>query len=389
MNPSTGALAGNGEGGQWVIDQITSYVNDTLGGIEVDGEKKNVEVVLYDSKSDTTTCTEMAQKLCEEDKVDLIVAIQTPETVIPVSSVAERYGVPCVAIQAPVNAVAGAADEYEWTYHAFWTIENVYEQYKALWTAAGYGPGQGHKVGVAFANDADGTAWYEVFTQKVAEDGYELVDPGQYPAGTTDFSNVISQFKSAEIDVLAGTNTPPDFSNLWSQALQSGLEVGCVTMGKCCLLLGDMEAIGEDIMEGVMTEVWWSPDHPYTSDLTGVTCAQLGEAYSAANSGRPMPQPAGYGYAAMELAVEAFQAAGTTDKTAVRDALSQLDVTTIVGPIEYENTMGGLHYSDTVVCGGQWQRAEDGTMELVIIDNSVFPEVSTTGAYIAGNASNK
>lgn len=60
MNPSTGALAGNGEGGQWVIDQITSYVNDTLGGIEVDGEKKNVEVVLYDSKSDTTTCTEMA-----------------------------------------------------------------------------------------------------------------------------------------------------------------------------------------------------------------------------------------------------------------------------------------------------------------------------------------
>lgn len=130
------------------------------------------------------------------------------------------------------------------------------------WTAAGYGPGQGHKVGVAFANDADGTAWYEVFTQKVAEDGYELVDPGQYPAGTTDFSNVISQFKSAEIDVLAGTNTPPDFSNLWSQALQSGLEVGCVTMASAACCWATWKPSARTSWEGVMTEVCGAPITP-------------------------------------------------------------------------------------------------------------------------------
>ena len=37
-------------------------------------------------------------KLCEEDKIDLIITIQTPEA-IPVSAQAERYGIPCVAIQ--------------------------------------------------------------------------------------------------------------------------------------------------------------------------------------------------------------------------------------------------------------------------------------------------
>jgi branched-chain amino acid transport system substrate-binding protein len=372
-----------------VIDQIESYVNDTLGGIDADGEKKQMEVILYDSKSDTTTCSEMAQKLCEEDKVDLIIAIQTPETAIPVASIAERYEVPCIGIQAPVNAVADAAEEYLWTYHAFWTIENVYEQYKALWTQAGFAPGEGHTIGLAFANDADGTAWHQVFAEKIVEDGYNLIDPGQYPSGTTDFTGLVADFKNAKIDILAGTNIPPDFSNLWNQMLQAGISVECVTMGKCCLLLGDVQAIGEDIIEGVMTEVWWTPDHPYASALTGVDCATLGAAYSADNGGRPMPQPAGYAYAAIELAAQVLIDAGTTDKAAVRDALAQTDTTTIVGPIKYDKVRGGLHYGDTVICGGQWQRGDDGALTLVMIDNSLYPEVPITGAYVAGNASNK
>ena len=388
VNPTTGALAGNGEGVDWLIKEIETYVNDNLGGIEVDGAKKKIDVIVYDSKSDTNTCGEMAQKLCEEDKVDLMVAIQTPETVNPVSAVAERYGVPCVAIQAPVDAVAANRDKYEWTFHAFWTIDKVYEQYRALWTAAGYAPGSGAKIGIAFANDADGTAWYNVFKERIKEDGYVLVDPGQYPSGTTDFTSYVSQYKQAGIDILSGTNIPPDFLNLFNEVIKQGVEVGCVTMGKCCLLEGDVGALGNELAEGIMTEVWWAPTNPYTSALTGMSCSALGEKYSKDNGGRAMPQPAGYGYAALELAVEAFQKAGTTDKAKVRDALGQMDTTTIVGPIKYDQTMGGLTYGDTVIGGGQWQMV-DGKLTLIVIDNTVYPEVPTTGSYVAGNATQK
>ena len=386
VNPSTGALAGNGEGGEWVIKQIEDYVNNTLGGIEVDGTKKNIQVIMYDSQSNSDTCTSMAQRLCDQDEVDLIIAIQTPETVIPVMNTAEAYSVPCVAIQGPVDAVAGALNgEGKWTAHAFWTIEKVYEQYKALWTAAGYPPSKDTKVGIAFANDADGTAWYNIFTQRVAED-YTLVDPGQYPSGTTDFTNIVNVYRENNIDILAGTNIPPDFSNLFDQIIASGVKVGCITMGKCCLLEGDVAALG-DKAEGIMTEVWWAPTNTYTSALTGVSCEQLGAAYQSDN-GRSMPQPAGYGYAALELAVQAFQKAGTTDKAAVRDALFALDTTTIVGPIKYNQKMGGLTYGDTVIGGGQWQMV-DGELRLVVIDNAVYPEVPTTGSYVAGNATSK
>lgn len=388
VNPTTGPLAGNGEGVDWLVNEIETYVNQTMGGIQVDGAKKNIDVIVYDSKSDTTTCTEMAQKLVEEDKVDMLIAIQTPETVIPVAAVAERYGIPCVAIQGPVNAVAHAADSYEWTFHAFWTIEKVYEQYKALWTAAGHAPGSGAKIGIAFANDADGTAWYNVFTDMIEKDGYVLVNPGQYPSGTTDFSSIVNKFKAEDIDILAGTNIPPDFMNLYNQVIAAGIQVDCVTMGKCCLLEGDVGALGAELAEGIMTEVWWAPTNTYTSALTGVSCAALGEKYSKDNDGRAMPQPAGYGYAALELAVHAFTAAGTTDKTAVRDALAKLDTVTIVGPIKYDQKMVGLTYGDTVIGGGQWQM-ENGKLVLKVIDNTVYPEVPTTGSYKPGNATQK
>ena len=65
--------------------------------------------------------------------------------------------------------------------------------------------------------------------------------------------------------------------------------------------------------------------------------------------------------------------------------MKALDTTTIVGPIKYDQTMGNLTYSNTVIGGGQWQMI-DGALTLKIIDNSVYPEVPVTGEYVAGNA---
>ncbi|MBQ9030607.1 MAG: ABC transporter substrate-binding protein [Parasporobacterium sp.] len=395
VNPSTGALAGNGEGAQWVIDQITKYVNEDLGGIEVDGAVKPIEVVLYDSESDSAKCSEMAQKLIEENNVDIMIAIQTPETVIPVAATAERYGVPCVSIQAPVNPVAAnvaGGVECEYVFHAFWTIENVYECHKALWTAAGYGPGEGYKVGITFATDADGTAWHDIFVEKLPEDGYVVVDPGQYPSGSNDFTSLANTFKAEEIDILAGTNIPPDFLNVYKACLAAGVQVGCITMGKCCLLPGDVSVLENDtqgLAQGIMTEVWWTPNYPFSSATTGISSADLGAAYSADNDGRDMPQPAGYAYASLEIAIDALTRAASTDPDAIRDALAATDLDTIVGPIKYDKELMGLHYGDTVIAGGQWQLQEDGTEKLVVIDNTVYDVISVEGEYVPGNATNK
>ncbi|MBR6186970.1 MAG: ABC transporter substrate-binding protein [Clostridia bacterium] len=385
VNPTTGALAGNGEGCAWVVRQIEDYVK--AHPIRVDGREKTIQVIVYDSASDQNTCSVMTQKLIEEDKVDLIIAIQTPNTVIPVVQVAERYGVPCIATQAPIDPVANSLEEFKWTLNAFYTLDDVYESQRALWTQAGHAPGSGAKVGLLFANDADGSAWHSIFVRRLAEDGYEVVDPGQYPSGTTDFTNVANTFKAKEIDVIAGTNIPPDFMNAYNAIIGAGVEVDCVTMGKCCLLASDVEALGV-LADGIMTQVWWAPTNPYSSQLTGISSKDLDAAYAKDNGGRTMPQPAAFAYAALELAVHTFAKAGTTERQKVRDAIGSLDVDTIVGHIRYDNVMNGLPYARTVLCGGQWQR-ENGQLVLKVIDNSLHPEIPLTGEYQPVNATKK
>ena len=298
VNPTTGALAGNGEGCEWAVKQITDYVKEHP--ITVDGKEKTIDVIVYDSKSDQNTCTEMAQKLIEEDNIDLMIAIQTPNTVIPVAQVAERYGVPCIATQSPVDPLANSLDEFNWTYDFFYTLDEVYESQRALWTNAGYAPGSGAKVGLLFANDTDGTSWHDLFIKRLAEDGYTAVDPGQYPSKTTDFTNVANKFKEEKIDLIAGTNIPPDFMNAYNAVIEAGVEIGCITMGKCCLLQSDVEALG-DLADGIMTQVWWAPSNPFKSDLTGVDCKTINEMYEKEN-GRVMPQPTAFAYAGLELA---------------------------------------------------------------------------------------
>lgn len=384
VNPTTGALAGNGEGCDWVVKQIEEYVAENP--IKVNGEEKELQIIVYDSESDANKCSEMTQKLIEEDNVDMIIAIQTPNTVIPVAEVAERYEVPCIATQSPIDPLANSREEFNWTYNAFYTLDDVYESQKALWTKAGCGPETGAKVGLLFANDADGTAWHDIFTKRLAEDDYTVVDPGQYPSGTTDFTNIANTFKTEEIDVIAGTNIPPDFMNSYNAIISAGVEVECITMGKCCLLESDVNALG-DLADGIMTQVWWAPTNPYVSDLTGVSCEELDKQYAQDHEGRTMPQPAAYAYEALELAVHTFNSTKSLDKEDIRDAIAGLEVNTITGPIKYDKKMKGLTYSETVLCGGQWQRI-DGELKLKVIDNSLYPEIPLTGEYVSGNATN-
>ena len=385
INPTTGSLAGNGEGCEWVVGKINDYVRENP--ITVDGQQMDFQIIVYDSESDANKCSELTQKLIEEDNVDLIIAIQTPNTVIPVVEVAERYGVPCIATQAPVDPVSASRETFDWTFLSFYTLDDVYESQRALWAAAGYAPDSGAKVGLLFANDADGTAWHDLFVKRLAEDGYTVVDPGQYPSGTTDFTNLANTFKNEGIDVIAGTNIPPDFMNSYNAIISAGVEAGAVTMGKCCLLESDVNALG-NLADGIMTQVWWAPTNPFTSALTGVSSSELDAAYAKDNGGRTMPQPAAYGYQALELAVHTFQTTKSMDKEDIRNAIAALDTDTVIGHVKYDQEMNGLTFARTVLCGGQWQR-EDGELKLRIIDNSLYDGIPLTGEYIEGNATNK
>ncbi len=151
---------------------------------------------------------------------------------------------------------------------------------------------------------------------------------------------------------------PPDFATFWSQAAQQGFKPKIATIGKALLFPSAVSALG-DRGDGLSSEIWWSPSHPFKSSLTGQTAKQLCEAYTAA-MGKPWTQPIGFKYGLFEVAIDALKRAKSPkDPKAILEAIVATNLNTIVGPISWGR--GPVkNVSKTPLVGGQWTKTAGG-----------------------------
>lgn len=384
VSPQTGPLAAFGEADGFVVDGVRAALE---GGIDIAGTRHDVEILVRDSQSNPNRTAEVATDLILGDEVTILCASSTGDTVNPVSDVAELNEVPCVTTDAPWEAAyfarGGTPDRgFDWTYHFFWGLQDLMGVFTDMWGQAD----TNRQVGAFFTNDVEGVALADEalgFPRPIREAGYELTLPGLATPMSDDFTAFLSAFKSANVEILTGAVTPPDFATFWAQAAQQGLRQNLkfATIAKAMLFPAAVEALG-DAGEGITTEVWWSPAHPFASGLTGQGAADFAAAWTEA-TGRQWTQPLGFKHALLEVAVDALKRSGDpTDPGAVRDALAATDYRSIVGRVNWQG--GGPRNPVKNVCttplvGGQWKRGDRFPYDLAIVDNSRQPEIPVTG----------
>ena len=369
INPTTGPLALMSEGTPYLDEYFRDYVNNELGGIYISDYDATlpIELVIYDSASNSDKSAEMTTKLITEDKVDVILVRHVPDNVVPATVVAEQYGVPIIGMDCPAEAWIGTMDEHVWSFVVHANGESYWNAYKSTWESAGYGPGQpDSKLGWVFGNDLDGTVLAPTYKVQAEADGYEVLDPGLYSAGTNDYSSLIKQFKDANIEVLFGVMTNPEFATFWTQCLQLDFKPNIVTFGKAFMLESQAEAIGTEIMDGICNEVWWDVRFPYASDLMGVTAAEFGDEFYAA-TGLKAASPQGAKFTSYEILIDSLMRCANLEPETIRDAIRAFDRETIMGPVKFDSYTA--NYCPTAVVGGQWQLQEDGTLSQEIISN--------------------
>jgi branched-chain amino acid transport system substrate-binding protein len=376
VTPQTGPLAAFGEADRFVVDQMTTHFRDNP--VQAGGRSYPVEIVVRDTQSDSRRAGEVAAELINGG-ADLILAASTPDTVNPVADQCEANGVPCITTVAPWQPFyfgRGATPDrpFAWTYHFFWGLEDVEQVYQDMWGQVG----TNRRAAALWPNDPDGNAWSADFPNAVAGAGYTITDPGLYENGTQDFTAQISAFRAADAQVLLGVPIPPDFATFWQQAQQQGFRPRVATVAKALLFPSAVEAIGPSA-DNLCTEVWWSPQHPFTSSLTGQRAADLAAAYEQ-STGRQWTQPVGFVHALFEVAAAALTRAGSTEPRAVADALGALRVSTIVGDLDW--TAGPVrNVAKTPLVGGQWRSTPGAArpFDLVIVSNSLAPQIPTAG----------
>ncbi len=389
VSPQTGPLAAFAEADNFVI---SNFLNAVKGGIKVGNATLPVEVTVKDSQSNPNRAAEVAKELIVSNKIDLMLVASTPETTNPVSTQCENEEVPCISTVAPWQPyfISRQADPaggppawkpFNYTYHFFWGLEDIIAVYTNMWGQVN----TDKSVGGLFPNDGDGNAWGSKqvgFPPVLDKLGYRLTDPGRYQNLTDDFSAQIAAFKKANCEIITGVMIPPDFTTFWNQASQQGFKPKVASIGKAILFPVAVEALGKN-GNNLSSEVWWSPNHPFKSSLTGQSAKQIADAYQQA-SGKQWTQQIGFVHALFELAVDVAKRSGDVgDNKAMVKAIAASKLDTVVGPIAWDGKnlppFAQKNIAKTPLVGGQWRLRGANKYDIVITDNKTAPEIPVAG----------
>jgi branched-chain amino acid transport system substrate-binding protein len=381
VSPQSGPLAGFAESDAYNIE---AFLATEVG--------KNFEVIVKDSQSDPNRAASVAKELIVDDEINLMIVASTPETTNPVATTCEAEGMPVISTKAPwqpwfIGQQGNPGDPATWkpfnfAFHYFWGLEDVIAVFLNMWNQIE----TNKQVGGLFPNDGDGNAWGDPNVgvgPGFAAQGYTLNDPGRYQNLNDDFSAQINAFKAANAEIVTGVVIPPDFTTFRNQALQQGFNPKIITVAKAILFPQSVEALGE-AGHNLSSEVWWSNTHPFKSSLTGQSAADLAADFTAKTS-RPWTQPIGFVHSLFEVASNVMgRVSDVTDADAVAAAIAATDLDTMVGKIAWNGEgvpdFAKTNVTKTPLVGGQWRRKEDGTFDLVIVDNQTAPAIPTGGA---------
>lgn len=374
--PQTGPLAAFSEQLPFVIEQVQQK---TGGTIAIAGKTLPLEILVRDSQSNPNRAAEVAKTLLLDDKVDLILAFATPETVNPVADQAELAGAPCLSNDAPIEPYffgrnGDPKKGFDWTYHFFFSAQNMAETYFAGWDALT----TNKVIGALWPNDNDGLAFEKIIGGMAKAKGYKIVDPGRFDLPSGNFNSQIAAFKSAGVEILHGVLPPPEFTALANASAQQNFHPKAITFPKASEFPASVAPLGDRAI-GLTTEVWWSPTHPFSSSLTGQSSAALASAYEAA-SGKQWSMALGFRHALFEVALDALKRTKNIDDPAsIRDALAATNLATIVGPVNFAK--GFLpNCARTPLVLGQWRKGSGKfPLDLVNVNNATAPEIPVAG----------
>jgi branched-chain amino acid transport system substrate-binding protein len=390
IHPLTGSLAGFGAPDGWVtskIKQTAPYKN----GFKIGGKTYQVTIKSYDTQSSPTRAGDLAKTAILSDNVDLLFSSSTPETVNAVASEAESLGTPLICSNIPweswyINLGGNPLKptlKPKYVVMYFLGAEHLVMCFIPMWNRIHAQLHTDKVVAAAFPNDSDGNAFRAVFPPIAKGAGYTFDMSSPYTDGTTNYSSMISQFKSDNADFFTNVPLPPDFATMWKQSVQQGFKPKLATVGKVLLFPTDAYALG-NLVANVATDAWWAPTLPWTSSFTGETCQQMANEFESTTHGQWNSNISNYSL------FEAAHAALTSvsdphDKAEVADAIHKVNIHALAGPLNFASGPApGVAITPPV--GVQWQKGTKYPLEMQVVDNTLQPDAKITADLFPTNS---
>lgn len=176
---------------------------NATGGRTVKGQKRRIELIGYDDRSEVETAVRTLEKLMTTDKVDLVLPPWGSTMNFAVAPLANRHGYPLLA---PTSLSMKLVDMK--LPHFFSMLP---QPYVLMAAAADMLAAKGIKtVAVIYMDDLLGLENMAAFEPAARAKGLEIVEKKSYPLGVKDLSPVLRGIKEKNPDAFAGLTYPPD-----------------------------------------------------------------------------------------------------------------------------------------------------------------------------------
>ena len=327
------------------ISQEPNYLlwaeqQNAAGGLNVNGTKRQIELISSDDRSDIETCVRSYEKLMGSDKVDLVLPPWGSNANFAVAPLANRFGYPFLA----PTALSKKLIEMKLPYF-FLMLQQPEPMTRALVDML---KANGVKtMAVVYVDDLFGLENYSALKGALAGSGITLVEEKSYPGDVKDLSPVLRGIKDKNPDAFVGFSYPPDNILASKQSKEIGFnpKFYYASVGTAFQLYRNvMTPAGA---EGVLGMGSWNAK-------TSPGAKAYFDAHTKKFGGKePDRWASGACWAALEILTAGVAKHGL-DRKALRDFVANNEHSTIIGPIKFV----GSENVGTPGAVGQWQNGE-------------------------------
>ena len=325
----TGKYATNGLHTQRGYDYAVKVINEA-GGVKVGGKSYMLDVKYYDDESTPARGAQLAERLIQQDGVEYMLGPYSSGMTKAIAPVSEKFGVPMV------EAEGASRSLFTQGYKYLFAVLSTSEQYLATavdMAAASTSDPSSIRVALAFEGDPFSMDVRAGVIDKVEEYGMKVIIDDQLPADLSDMSTTLTKAKALKPDILIVSGHSKGAATAARQIDEMKVNIPMIAMTHC-----EAAKVHEkfpNASTGFLCPTQWVETLSKSDPMFG-SAADWNAGFKADNpSYSSVPYQSAQASAAVYVWKEAFEAANSFDKDAVRDAIAAVEMETFYGDIKF------------------------------------------------------
>lgn len=300
---------------------------------------RQIEFIIQDDQSDTTRVQALYQAMITDQQVDLIMG--------PYGSTLTEALAPVTEAEQMVQITPLAATGSIWEQQREYLFMVLPPAELFLVGLIDMAEQQGYaKVAILYEDSLFPEAAAQGAYAAATERGMQVVLNNSYPSGQTDFSEVADTLAANGVEVLAmAASNLNDFVKVQQTLQAQGVELKM--FGTSGAVQEFADELGEQA-EGVFGLSAWEPSapNPGAAEFTQAYQQQFGQAPAFHSAGA---------YGSCQLLVQAVEQVGDLQQEAIRDALLDMQTTTVFGDFKVDERGYQIAHQGLFI---QWQDGE-------------------------------